>query len=124
MGNSIDELASYVQSLCTQFLAEALAAGIDCLLVDTGRTEAQQQQNIANHVSCTENSKHLPQPPEMKSEAFDVAPKAYLAMKGWNPSGPYWGQLGAIGERLGLFWGGRWTKTPDVGHFQYVHPTS
>lgn len=123
MGNSINELASYVQPLCEEFFNLAQAAGITCALIDTGRTPTEQEQKLADGVSWTTHSKHLPQPPEGKSEAFDVCPKEYLLMKGWNPDGPLWAKLGGIGESLGLRWGGRWTKTPDPGHFEYVHPT-
>jgi len=122
MGRNISELASYVQPLCAQFLANAQAAGIDCVLIDTGRTPGEQQQKLAQGVSWTQNSKHEPQPPEMKSEAFDVAPEEYLTMKLWNPGGPLWAKLGAIGKALGLFWGGDWQIHRDVGHFQYIHP--
>jgi hypothetical protein len=48
--------------------------------------------------------------------AFDVVPVAYKGMKDWNPSGPYWAQIGMIGESLGLTWGGRWSD-PDKPHF-------
>lgn len=124
MGNQITELASYFQPLCQQFLDETEKMGIPCLLVDTGRTKVEQVQKLKDGVSWTQNSKHLPQKPEGKSEAFDVCPKEYLTMKGWNPSGPLWPRLGKIGERMGLHWGGRWPynpphSKPDPGHFQY-----
>lgn len=49
--------------------------------------------------------------------AFDVVPEDYIALPNWNPMGPLWSQVGAIGESLGLEWGGRWSK-PDEPHFQ------
>lgn len=119
MGKDISELASYMIPLCEKFLAEAEARGIECLLVDTGRSHAEQQQKLSQGVSWTQNSRHLPQPPEMKSEAFDVVPKAYLAYKNWNPYGVYWEQLGEIGKALGLKWGGDWITHRDPGHFQW-----
>jgi len=30
---------------------------------------------------------------------------------------PVWAKIGAIGESLGLTWGGRWTQK-DLGHFE------
>jgi len=48
--------------------------------------------------------------------AGDVVPLAYKALPNWNPSGPLWAKIGAIGESLGLTWGGRWSK-PDRPHF-------
>lgn len=124
MGNQIDELTSFLQPICEQFLALAQARGIECLLVDTGRTQIEQQVKLKQGVSWTNNSKHLPQPPEGKSLAFDVVPKAYLAYKGWNPSGAYWEQLGEIGESLGLKWGGRWVSHVDLGHFEMDSSTA
>ena len=49
--------------------------------------------------------------------AFDVVPVAYVNLKDWNPSGPYWQTIGQIGESLGLTWGGRWSD-PDEPHFE------
>jgi len=48
--------------------------------------------------------------------AVDVVPVAYKGLKDWNPSGEAWARIGAIGESLGLTWGGRWSK-PDKPHF-------
>lgn len=132
MGKDLSELASYVQPLCIQFEADCEAAGIPVTREDTGRDPATQQANIAAGRSWTLNSKHLPQPPEMKSEAFDEVPKVLAAMKQWGwygtveSSDPRWLQMGEIGERLGLEWGGRWPNNPphsrpDPGHFQYIH---
>lgn len=118
----INELASYVQPLYTQFLANCEAAGLDIITIDISRTEAQQQVDIANGVSWTRNSKHLPQPPEGKSEAFDVAPRALITTKLWSPASPLWGQMGTIGVALGLVWGGDWTHHPDKCHFEYKRP--
>ena len=118
----VSELASYVQPLYLQFKANCLAAGLDTETIDIARTPAQQQQNIINGVSWTQNSKHLPQPPEGKSEAFDEAIKEYIPMKMWNPHGPKWAQMGSIGKKLGLLWGGDWPHHPDPSHFEYVHP--
>lgn len=123
MGNSLDALASYFRPTVDDFLGQAEAAiGEPLLVVDTDRTPTEQQVKLAQGVSWTISSKHLPQPPESKSEAIDVCPLSYTKMKGWNPSGEKWAILGALGEKLGMFWGGRWEHHPDPGHFQYVHP--
>lgn len=115
----VSELASYVQPLYIKFKAECAGAGLDIVTIDIARTPAQQEQKLAEHVSWTQNSKHLPQPPQGKSEAFDCAPRQYLAIKGWNPSGELWKKMGEIGKSLGLIWGGDWMSHPDPSHFQY-----
>jgi hypothetical protein len=135
MGNSIDELASYVQPLCLQFIADCQMAGDPVTIEDTGRDYATQQADIAAGRSWTKNSKHLPQPPEMKSEAFDAVPRSLAILKQWGwygaieSSDPRWLAMGERGEALGLEWGGRWHNNPphsrpDPGHFQFVHKVS
>lgn len=132
MGKDPSELASYVLPLYLQFLAKCEAAGLPCITEDTGRTPDEQQANLAAGRSWTSHSKHLPQPPEMKSEAFDVVPRALVSLKDWGWNGtlegsdPRWLQMGQIGESIGLRWGGRWPvnpphSRPDPGHFEYVH---
>jgi hypothetical protein len=122
MGNSLDALASYFRPQVDEFLAKCSDAGIPLIIVDTDRTVSEQAVKLAIGVSWTQNSKHLPQPPEQKSEAIDVVPTPYMTMKLWNPVGEMWAQIGEIGESCGMFWGGRWQSHPDPGHFQYVNP--
>lgn len=135
MGRSPDELASYVLPLYEQFLAATLAAGLPCITEDTGRTLEEQRADIAAGRSWTLHSKHLPQPPEGKSEAFDCVPRALVGDKFWGWHGklansdPRWLQMGEIGESLGLEWGGRWPvnpphSRPDPGHLEFVHPVA
>jgi D-alanyl-D-alanine carboxypeptidase-like protein len=125
MGKSLTELASYMQPLAQQLLDSCELAGIHCIIEDTGRTLSEQQVKLNQGTSLTQHSKHLPQPPEMKSEAIDIAPEVLISTKYWSPSSPLWLRIGAIGENLGLFWGGRWTHMNngfgDPGHFQYIH---
>jgi peptidoglycan L-alanyl-D-glutamate endopeptidase CwlK len=114
----IAELTSDMQPLCLTFLMNCQAAGIPMTLIDTLRTPAQQQINVANGVSWTLNSKHLPQPPEGKSDAWDAAPTELIGTKLWSPASPLWGRVGIIGTQLGLAWGGDWTHHPDPSHWE------
>src|SRR6266436_9842103 len=123
MGKELSALASYFRPTVDDFLGQGEAAiGEPLEVIDTDRTPSEQQAKLAQGVSWTHNSKHLPQPPEGKSEAIDVCPRSYMAMKGWNPSGEKWAILGELGEKLGMFWGGRWNHinngNGDPGHFQ------
>lgn len=128
MGRDLNELASYVQPLANQLLDEAAVQGLNPIVEDTGRTPAEQQIKLSTGVSWTSHSKHLPQPPEQKSEAIDVVPKVCMSLKywGWNGtienSHPAWGKLIAIGEKIGFRCGVHFPH-PDPGHFEYVHPT-
>lgn len=87
------------------------------LILDTLRTPEEQAENVKRGVSWTLNSKHL------TGNAIDVVPYAVFDAAGpdklnWDGSDPVWQRLGEIGEACGLTWGGRWTKTPDYGHFE------
>ncbi len=116
---SLDKLDPRMCSLVEALLSKAAAAGVALQVINTLRTPEQQAANVANGVSWTSNSLHLPQPPYGLSLAIDLCPIQYLTMKNWNPSGEDWQIIGEIGESLGLRWGGRW-KQRDMGHFEYV----
>jgi len=49
--------------------------------------------------------------------AYDVVPKEYLNLPQWNPGGPLWARIGALGKSLGLSWGGDWSHK-DEPHFE------
>lgn len=55
----------------------------DCTILNGLRTEEQQEQNVANHLSETMNSKHLPQADGL-SHAVDAAPTP----EQWDDSPP------------------------------------
>jgi D-alanyl-D-alanine carboxypeptidase len=135
MGKSLDALASYFRPQVDDFLAECQTVFGEMTIEDTDRDPATQAADIAAGRSWTTHSKHLPQPPEMKSEALDCLPKALLSVKQWGwygtieNSDPRWLQMGQIGEKHGMEWGGRWANNPphsrpDPGHFQYLPPTN
>ena len=126
MGKSLDELASYFLPLAQELLTNCEGMGIPCRVIDTGRTLTEQTEKLNQGVSWTNNSKHLSQPPEGKSEAIDICPIAILEenKRDWDPSSPLWGKIGGIGEALGLRWGGRFQHHPDPSHFEYIHPVS
>ena len=119
MSRSLDDLSSRFRPLVDELLRQAAAAGIEVRIIDTLRTPAEQEANVAKGVSWTLRSKHLPGP-EGKAEAIDIAPISVLGLKAWAPRHADWQRLGLIGENLGLRWGGRWIKTPDLAHFEYL----
>lgn len=124
MSRALNDLSYRFKPAVFEFLARCTEAGIPLLIVDTLRTPAEQAANLAKGVSWTINSKHLAQPPDMKSLAIDVVPyEVYTSAPGgdklaWNADHPHWQKIGAIGESLGMTWGGRW-KQKDMGHFEH-----
>jgi hypothetical protein len=125
MGKSLDELASYFRPIAEGILSDATDAGLDPVIEDTGRTEPEQAVKIATNVSWTTTSKHLPQPPEGKSEAIDIVPRVCISLKYWGWTGevgtshPYWGKLIEIGRKRGARCGVDFPH-PDPGHFQWI----
>ncbi len=84
MGKDLSELASYMLVKVQALLDQANAASLDLVIEDTGRTPEEQQVKIQQGVSWTAHSKHLPQLPEMKSEAIDCVPRVCLSLKYWG----------------------------------------
>ncbi len=113
----LDDLSDAFRPLAFELIARAAEAGIPLLIIDTLRTPQEQAENIAKGVSWTKHSKHL------IGRAIDVCPYSHFDLHGpdklqWDAGDPIWDKLGGIGESIGLTWGGRWKKTPDLGHFE------
>lgn len=118
--NRLATLQPTVQPIFKAFLDACQAAGIPCEIVQGTRTHAEQA-DIYND-GRTEPGRVVTnaKPGDSYHQyglAVDVVPVAYKNMKDWNPEGPYWAKIGAIGKGLGLTWGGSWPK-PDKPHFQ------
>lgn len=124
MSNSLDTLDPSFRQLAEKLIATARAEGIGVAIINTRRTAAEQEHNIATGVSQVKHSKHE------DGLAIDLCPVKLLSIKGWAPADPLWWQLGEIGLSLGLRWGGKWDhptippvgKLPpwfwDPGHFE------
>jgi len=114
------------KNIFCQFLAQLTEAGIPVLIVTILRTLEEQKKAVADGVSWTYNSKHLPQPPDGKSLAIDVCPFAQYQLHGpdklqWDATDPVWQEIGRIGQALGLKWGVvKDGKRIDLGHFEWV----
>lgn len=96
------DLCPCVRAKLERVLLECRHAGIPVTLISTLRSIEQQRRNVAAGVSWTMRSKHLPQPPNGKSLAFDLAPREYLDKKGWNPTGPVWDDIDVMCDTVGL----------------------
>jgi len=100
--NTLNEAASYFRPLCRATpprLPPKSAFPVE--IVDIIRDEASAETELADGLSWTPHSKHLPQPPEEKSEAIDVVPLSVLSEH--KPTGT---QLTQIGKRLVRLVGG------------------
>lgn len=108
----MNQLDPRFKPLAEKLLENARAAGIDVVVIETRRTEAQHEEDVKNGVSWVKRSKH------QDGLAIDIAPHCLMTQKNWAPASPLWVTLGSIGEALGLRWGGRW-RQKDMGHFEY-----
>lgn len=133
MSRQLNDLAPVFRPLAFELLARFTEAGLVVLIVDTLRTPAEHQVNLANGTSKVKHSKHL------DGLAIDIVPYETYQANGpdkvnWDVTSPasvaIWKRMGLIGEALGLRWGGRFgpvsAKTGlgwDPGHFEYVEPT-
>ena len=120
MSRALDDLSPRFRPLACELLARCVEHGIAVMIVDTRRTPAEHAMNLAKGVSWTQHSKHL------DGDAIDICPYATWDAHGpdkvnWDGGDPVWLKLGAIGEAIGLRWGGRW-RVKDWGHFEYVAP--
>ena len=123
MSRALNDLSPRFRPLAVELLARCAEAGIPVCVVDTLRTPAEHAANLAKGVSWTRHSKHL------DGDAIDICPYAVWDAHGpdkllWDAGDPLWQRLGAIGEGLGLRWGGRFRAPakPDMGHFVWGYP--
>lgn len=124
MSRALNDLDPRFQPIAFELIARCAEKGIALIVVDTLRTEAEQDWLIAHNRSWTKNSRHLPQMPSNKSLAMDCGIYEQYLLRGkdklqWDTNDPAWQIYGEIAESLGLRWGGRW-KQLDMGHVEYV----
>jgi len=118
MSRKLDDLAPRFRPLAFELIARCAEAGLPVMIVDTLRTPAEHAENLANGVSWTKHSKHL------DGLAIDICPYSQYQLHGrnkleWDTESPVWQVIGAIIEKLGCRWGGRWMQK-DMGHAEYV----
>ena len=134
MDRSLDSLSRECYALACEWIARVTARGVASMIVQTGRTMAEHQINLANGTSGTSLSSHLPRIMRWrydlaaleavdadKSDALDIVPYELFQLHGpdklqWDTKDPVWGIIGEEAERVGLRWGGRWLKPFDPGH--------
>lgn len=121
MSRSLSDLNPQTQKRAELFLQKCRAAGIDVLITCTLRTHAEQ-----NDLYAQGRNKPGKKVTNAKAGyswhnfgcAFDFVPIMDKKPQ-WNDMGLF-EKCGAIGESVGLEWGGRWSKFPDFPHLQYT----
>lgn len=115
----INELHPKVKALAEKFLSECKLAGLNVVIYSTYRDHESQNELYAQ--GRTKPGKIVTKAKGGDSwhnwrMAFDAAPMANGSIA-WNDS-KLFAKMGAIGEKVGLEWGGNW-KMKDMPHFQY-----
>lgn len=119
--SKLDLLKPRVRQLAEKLLVECKKAKLDIVITQTLRTLAEQDRLYAQGrtskgmiVTNARGGDSL----HNYGVAFDFCP----VIKGravWSNLGLF-NQVGKLGKRLGLEWGGDWPKFPDRPHFQYT----
>jgi peptidoglycan L-alanyl-D-glutamate endopeptidase CwlK len=122
---SLTELAPKVREMAEALLSACEAEGIKLTVTSTYRDAEKQDALYAQ--GRTKPGKIVTNAKGGQSlhnwrVAFDVVPFRDKQPV-WQTSGEdgkLWQKVGAIGESVGLEWGGRWKKFPDFPHFQFL----
>lgn len=116
MITDINALHPYFRDKVQQLIILCKAKGIELAFVETYRTHAKQAEYKGMGKRYTRSgagkSKH------QYGLAVDVVPMIGDSAV-WH-NAVLWRKIGAVGERLGLRWGGRWRRPFDPGHFEWT----
>jgi hypothetical protein len=111
----LDALHPYFKEKITKLISACKRKGIELAIVESYRTVAKQNEYKAMGKKYTRvtggHSKH------QYGLAIDVVP-VIDSVAQWD-NAKLWKKIGAIGEQLGLRWGGRWRTLYDPGHFEW-----
>jgi hypothetical protein len=116
MITDVNALHPYFRDKVTQLIAICKEKGIELRFVETYRTHAKQAEYKGMGKKYTRSgagkSKH------QYGFAVDLVPIVNDSAC-WHDK-VLWKQVGIVGERLGLRWGGRWRHPYDPGHFEWT----
>jgi len=109
----IENLHPKVRELAELFVAKCKEAGLRVAILDTLRTEAEQ-----NAIPTANTNAKYPDSYHNWGLAFDFCRN--YAGKEWDNSDGLFEKCGEIGKSIGLFWGGDFkTLKGDLGHLEY-----
>jgi len=139
MDRALDSLSAPFRSRVFELLARLTERGFAIMIVQTSRTQAEHDANVAAGTSKTSHSKHIPRrlrgiifdpmdPDVDKADAIDLCPYDMYQLHGadklmWGAD-LAWQVIGEEAEKLDLRWGGRWVTPKDPGHCELVMSSS
>lgn len=114
------DLLPEVQSLLVKLVGQCTAVGLKILITSTYRDNESQNdlyaQGRTKPGKIVTNAK-AGQSAHNHRVAFDFVPLDKDGKPDWNDLEKF-KKVGAIGESIGLEWGGSWLKLKDYPHFQ------
>lgn len=118
----INKLHSSIQPYAKKLLEKAAEDNIQLIVTDGLRTNAEQQR-LYDQGRTTPGAVVTNAKPGTSWHnhglAFDVA--IYVNGRAtWPNDQALWNRVGAIGQSIGLEWGGAWTSFHDNPHFQRI----
>jgi peptidoglycan LD-endopeptidase CwlK len=116
----IDTLHPHVKEKARQLIAECKREGINLVVTSGLRTYAEQARLYAQGRSRPGRIVTNAKPGQSwhnHALAFDCVPFVN-GKPDWES--PHWDRIGALGEQLGLTWGGRF-RLVDKPHFQFTN---
>jgi hypothetical protein len=111
----LSALHPYFRDKVIQLIANCKAKGIELAVVETYRTVAKQNEYKQLGKIYTRSSGGRSR--HQYGLAVDVVP-VIDSIPSWHNEA-VWRKVGAVGEKLGLRWGGRWRHPYDPGHFEW-----
>lgn len=117
----LNELHPKVKALAEAFLAECKKQGINAAISETYRTVERQDYLYSLGRTRSGNIVTNAKGSEMGSyHQWRLAFDAFNNVKGKEYDADILKKMGAIGIKLGLEWGGNWSRFKDSPHFQYT----
>lgn len=118
---NLADLHPHVRKLAERLLARAKEDGIDLLVTSTYRDHESQAALYAQGRTAPGKRVTNAKPGYSWHNwrvAFDVVP--IISGKAVWEDEALWRRVGALGQSVGLEWGGAWASFPDKPHFQYT----
>lgn len=127
MNRSLDSLDPRMKLKAFELIARLVERGVQVMIINTLRTDAEQAEALRTGHSTVPRSKH------QDGLAIDLCPYDSYLLHGadklrWDTTDPVWFEIGKVAERLGLRWGGRFKPLNsiglgwDAGHCELVIP--
>ena len=120
MSRKIADLTPDTQRMAYAFLANCQEADLDLIVTCTLRSFEEQDQLYAQGRTVPGaiiTKAKGGESPHNYGLAFDIVP-IVNGKAVWHTDNPIWTALGAIGQSVGLDWGGAWAGFKDRPHFQ------